>query len=469
MTKTSRCLADEQTWTETEVAQEAFADQRLGRRFRKLIEQLSQNIGQSIPVSCQDWANTKAAYRFFSNSRVGEEDILGGHFQGTRKRFREAEGKVLILHDTSEFSFEREDRERSKDLVRRLEPYTVCGILMHSSLAVTVQGLPLGMTAAKFWTREKFKGVNALKKKHQRMRMPPDQKESVRWLENMRQSSELLGDPGRCVQVGDRESDIFEFFSEAKRIGTHFLIRIHVDRLLTDGKAWVFQVMDEGMVRGHHWIEIRDKEGRSTPVMTAIKYQRLEIAPTTRQSRTRDPLMLTVIHVQEVGASKGRKKIDWKLITDLSVNSPQSAIEKIKWYGQRWKIELFHKILKSGCKVEDSKMQTAQRRSNLLATCCILAWRIFWVTMLKRIEPEAPPTRALSEVEISLLDQLKKDIPSEVTKKKTLSDYLLKIAKLGGYLARANDPPPGIIVMWRGLSRLMDIETGYILGAKRCG
>ena len=133
----------------------------------------------------------------------------------------------------------------------------------------------------------------------------------------------------------------------------------------------------------------------------------------------------------------------------------------------RWKIEVFHKILKSGCRAEDSKLQTAQRLTNLISVFCILSWRVFWMTMLNRSAPEAPPTLALTATEIALLDRLVND--KQQARRKTLSHYLTKIARLGGYLARASDPPPGNTVMWRGLSRLTDIAMGAMVGAEKCG
>lgn len=171
---------------------------------------------------------------------------------------------------------------------------------------------------------------------------------------------------------------------------------------------------------------------------------------------------MTVIHAGEKSEPKGREKIVWKLITDLPVRSRKEAIEKIKWYALRWKIETFHKILKSGCKAESSKLRTAERLTRLISVFCILAWRIFWMTMTNRFCMNASPSFVLTAVEINLLDQIKTGYA------KNLSDYLIKIARLGGYLARTSDPPPGNIVMWRGLSRLADIQLGYSL-AKNCG
>ncbi len=134
------------------------------------------------------------------------------------------------------------------------------------------------------------------------------------------------------------------------------------------------------------------------------------------------------------------------------------------------KIEVFHKILKSGCKAEDSKLRTAERLANLISFFCILSWRIFWMTMINRSVVSAPASLALSHLEVILLDRLVPDsFEPAIRKSAKLSTYLTKIARLGGYLARAHDPPPGNTVMWRGLSRLTDIRFGFELGARLVG
>ena len=321
----------------------------------------------------------------------------------------------------------------------------------------------------KFWTREKFKGTAALKRKINPTRVPIEKKESIRWLENLRQSTELLDDPGRCIHIGDRESDIYELFCIAQEVGTHFLVRTCVDRLAGDGDHTIADEMDEVAVKGLHRIEVRDEKGDPSEAILEIRYRRIRVLPPIGKQKRYPALTLTVIHAQERGTPKNRKKIDWKLITDLPVQSRKDAIEKLEWYAMRWKIEVFHKILKSGCKAEESRLRTAQRLANLISLFCILSWRIFWMTMLNRSAPTALPNLALTETEIALLDHLVRDKGQSASRRKTLSRYLTKIARLGGYLARANDPPPGNIVMWRGLSRLTDIGLGAMIGAEIVG
>jgi hypothetical protein len=464
-------------WVERETARCEFADVRLDRRFRELLVQIGDAVGESIPMACQDWANTKAAYRFFSNERVDEGDILEGHFQATHDRFAVSEDAVLVLHDTTEFSFQRESPDRigitysvnsGRDKKGRIRDHTVCGILMHSSLAVTTDGLPLGLTAVKFWNRKKFKGTAALKRKVNPTRVPIEKKESIRWLENLKQSTELLDEPERCIHVGDRESDIYELFCTASEIGTHFLVRTCVDRLAGDGDHTVSTDMAKAKIKGRHSIEVRDTNGDPALAELEIKYERLQLRPPIGKQKQYPPLELTVLHAQERGNPKNRKRIDWKLITDLPVRTLKDAIEKLKWYALRWKIEVFHKILKSGCKAEDRRLRTAERLVNLIAIFCVVSWRIFWMTMLNRSDPSADPSLALTKTEMQLLDHLIPD-KREPPDRDAISRYVVKIARLGGYLARASDRAPGNIVMWRGLSRLSDIELGAISAAQFVG
>jgi transposase-like protein len=457
-------------WIDEELAGCKFADVRLGKRFRTLVERLSEGVGETIPMACQDWANTKAAYRFLSNPRVGEDDILAGHFKSTRDRFRSSDGLVLVLHDTTEFSFRRENPEPigkigivggRRDRTGQAEFYTTCGILMHSSLVVTTEGLPLGISAIKFWSREDFKGTNALKKKINSTRVPIEEKESVRWIDNIQQTTALLADPPRCIHIGDRESDIYELFCTAHDANTHFLVRTCVDRLAEDRHHTISQQMETVDVKANHRIDVLDKKGQPSEAILDIRYRRIRVLPPIGKQRRYPELELTVIYAQEREAPSGRDPIDWKLITDLAVSTPLEAVEKLDWYASRWKIETFHKILKSGCKAEESKLRTADRLVNLIAVFCILSWRIFWMTMLNRSMSAAPTSIAFTDTECQLLDHLVPDPAKSRSAKKSLSSYIIKVARLGGYLARASDPPPGNIVMWRGLSRLTDIVLGF--------
>jgi hypothetical protein len=451
-------------WVERELGGCEFPDRRLKNRLGKLLGDLGQRIGDTLPLACRDWAATKAAYRFLDNPRVDEGTILGGHFAATKARFAATTGTTLVLHDTTEFSFQRNAPGAigSLSLIKgRHATHTVCGVLMHSSLVLTADGLPLGLAAVKFWTRKRFKGTNALKGRVNLTRIPIEQKESVRWVENLKQSTQLLDEPSRCVHVGDREGDIYELFCAARKAETHFLVRTCVDRLAGRGGTTISKKMAREPVRGEHEVEVRDDRGRVSTARVSLRFCRMTVHPPVAKRKRYPALSLTVIHAHERGTPAGREPIRWELLTDLPVEDLASAVEKLEWYAMRWKLETFHKVLKSGCQAERARLRTAERLTNLLAVFCIVGWRVFWLTMMNRATPEAPAEVAVTRTEIEILDRVAGcALPAT---ERTVAHYLAAIAKLGGYLARTKDPPPGNMVLWRGLTRLTDIQLGYEL------
>jgi hypothetical protein len=463
-----------EVWVEQELDGGEFPDQRLRARLGKLLGDLGQRVGDTIPMACQDWAATKAAYRFFDNPRVDEGVILAGHFAATTARVAATAGPVLVVHDTTEFSFQRNTPEGVgvlSLLKGRHARHTVCGMLMHSSLVVTTTGVPLGLAAVKFWTRKKFKGTNALKRRVNPTRIPIEQKESARWLENLAQSTQQLGDPSRCIHIGDREGDIFELFCAAHEAQTHFLVRTCVDRLAGRGGTTVAKKMAREPVRGCHEVEVRDDQGRVSTARMNVRFRRMTIHPPIGKRQRYPALSLTVIYARERGKPKGRKPIRWKLLTDLPVANLAAAVEKLDWYALRWKAETYHKVLKSGCQAEQARLRTAERLTNLLAVLCVVGWRVFWLTMVNRANPDAPPESVLTKPEIELLDRMAGAVPTHETPttKRTVHHYLMQIARLGGYLARAKDPPPGNLVLWRGLTRFTDILIGFELTSQGYG
>jgi hypothetical protein len=464
-----------QEWIKQELAAVKLPDARLEKRLQHLVEQMAAGLGRSIPLACQDWAATKAAYRFFSNERICEEQILAGHFEATRERLPQAEAPVLVLHDTTEFSYKREDMASvglvSKGSVRKDEHgrpvyFTTCGVCLHSSLVLTLEGLPLGLAAVKFWSRKTFKGRAARRKAH---RAPIEEKESLRWLENLRASTELFGQPQRCVHVGDQESDIFDLFGVAQQLGTHFLVRTRADRLANGGPQTVAEAVGQSPRRGLYRIAVRNRKGEQSEAVLEVRYQRLRIQTAKGKKKRYPEQTVTVIEAREQQTPPDRDRIDWKLITDLAVGSRQQAVEKVQWYALRWKIEIFHKILKSGCRAEQSRLRTTARLTNLLAVFCILSWRVFWLTMTNRIDPDTDPERVFTDLELRILDRLVNDKHTAHPRPHNLSHYLTKLARLGGYLARKSDPPPGNETIWRGLTRLVDIQLGVIMGAEVVG
>ncbi len=354
-----------------------------------------------------------------------------------------------MLHDTTEF-----DKLRAGRRGACASPYC----LRHPDafeLGRDHRGPAAGAGGHQVLDSGQFKGTRALKRSVNPTRVPIEQKESICWLQNVRQASALFEQPEHCVHIGDRGSDIYELFCEAHDAGAHFLFRTCADRLAGDGTQTVATYMQRARCRGLHRLEVRDSHGHCRHVVLELKYCRVRLLPPRAKQSRYPPLTLTVLQATERNPPADVEPIDWKLITDLPVTSRGQAIEKLDWYAQRWKIETFHKILKSGCRVEDSRLRTAQRLTNLIATLCILGWRIFWLTMIKRAAPEAPANLAFTQTEVELLDRLQ-PIPHNAADqdRPSLSSRLIQLARLGGYLARRSDPPPGNTVVWRGMARL---------------
>lgn len=470
-------------WLDDEVVSAGLPDKRLARRLRRLLDQMSATPGQPVPAACGDWASTKAAYRFFDNPRVTEHGVLAGHFAATAARCAASEGPILILQDTTEFIYSRAQPGKigftktiNAGRYKAGQPnvVTLCGVLMHSSLAVTLKGTPLGLTAAKFWTRTKFKGTWTLRRHVNPTRVPIETKESYRWLENLRQSMALVGTPERCVHVADRESDIYELFCLSQDLGTRFLVRVQTNRLAAapaeakpeDGAHRVFAQLSAASWAGRHRVAV----GQDETACVHVKFAAIETLPPVGKRKRYSPQLLTYIHALEVDPPADRPPIDWKLVTNLPVGDLVAAVEKLEWYALRWKAEVFHKVMKSGCRAEEARLETAERLAKFLALIAVVSWRIFFLTMSARTRPEAAPETALTLAEIATLDGIDAARAKPRILRRTLATYLLQIAMLGGYLARNHDPPPGNMVVWRGLTRLNDIALGVSIGTRRrCG
>jgi hypothetical protein len=246
------------------------------------------------------------------------------------------------------------------------------------------------LAAVKFWTRKHFKGTTALKRIVNPTRIPIEEKESFKWLENIRQATGLLQHPADCVHVADREGDIFELFCTAQEAGTKFLVRTCVDRLAKDGNTTIARVMRRVEVKGTHEIEVQDADGKKDKAILEIKYETIRVLPPSGKQAAYPELELTVIHARETSKPHQRERIEWKLLTNLPVYTLEDALEKIRWYGLRWKIEMFHKILKTGCRAEQAKLRTTERLSRLIAVFCILSWRVFWMTRSKESPLRSP-------------------------------------------------------------------------------
>ena len=354
-------------WVDEEISGAQMPDARLKARLGEIMRHLGKDVTNSIPSSFEDWAATKAAYRMLSNDRVDVQAIISGHLQATRRRVQQSEGQILVLHDTTSFTFDRlypEDVGFLGRLAGAEEETRICGMLMHASLAITQDALPLGLCALQFWNRQEFSKDQAAGRA---ARKRVEDRESHRWVEGLQQATALLqAESGRCVHIADRESDIYALFYAARELGTHFLVRTSTDRPTGNGQQTVEEEMADAPVKGLHRVFFRDRWGHAHEATMTLRHRRLRIRP-PQEHKELPELTLTVLHATERGAPLNRKPLSWKLITDLPVQSREQAIEKLDWYAMRWNIETFFKVMKSGCKAEGAQLRTAERLSNLMA------------------------------------------------------------------------------------------------------
>lgn len=453
-------------WSDQETEHCQFKDKRIGDRFRQILEAVGALPGESIPQICQNWAETKAVYRFLSNERVNAQDILSGHFHETSKRIAACAGPVLVLHDTSEFIFKRKDPKpigstRKLPSNERIKgafglSRTACGCLLHASLAITPEGLPLGLTATHHWSRREFKGCTAMKRKVNPTRVPITKKESQRWLDNIVRTHKVVDcNPQKIIHVGDREADIYELFSLCSEMHTHFLIRVCVNRLAEEST-----LSEELALSKEHFskrIEFDDAKGNRVSTRVNVKVKKLLLHPPIGKSSRYADLELTVVSAVEEKTPTDRDRIRWTLITNLPVKKKSDALDVLHWYKQRWKIEVYFKILKTGLGLESSKLRERKRLERWIALCSLVGWRIHWLTMLARESAVYPESRVFTHSECQILKRTGKLGDTD----KGIKVYLYALARLGGYLNRKTDPPPGIIVIWRGLRRLNELRKGY--------
>ena len=271
--------------------------------------------------------------------------------------------------------------------------------------------------------------------------------------------------------MADRESDIYELFCLAQDLGTRFLVRVQTDRLAApsvdeqpqDGAHRVFARISAVPWMGCHSV----RADQDDTVRVQVKFVAIEILPPIGKQKRYRPQRLTYIHATEIDPPADRPPIDWKLVTNLPVEDFAAAVEKLEWYALRWKIEVFHKMMKSGCRAEQARLETAERLTKFLALIAVVSWRIFFLTMSAREKPDAKPETVLTPAEIATIDDIDAARAKPRILRRTLAAYLLQIAMLGGYLARNHDPPPGNMVIWRGLTRLNDIAFGIEIGTRR--
>ncbi len=441
-----------------------LGDKRLNRRSVKIIEAMAANPEASVNSACGGWGDTIAAYRFFDNQAVEPSAILQPHVDATKQRAKE-HPVVLIAQDTTELDFSL----HPPDDAGCLNKEDRFGFYDHTHLAVTPDRLCLGVVGDEQFDR----APESLGKTKERKKLPIEQKESFRWLVGYRLASDLVDEcpDTQIVSVADSEADIYDIFLEAKRHPTpaDFVIRAKEERStperdLDAGPAVYRKVRDEvsaSAVRLRRTIDLPHTPKREAR-KAELEIRALHLAVKPPHARSGLPeVTLSVVLVEEVHGPQDGTDVSWLLVSTLPVDSVEEVLCVIDYYVARWPIEVYFRVLKTGCRVEEIQLETTSRVKNCLAFYKIIAWRVMYLTYLNRECPTLPCTAVFDDCEWKSVWRVttKQDLPE---KPPVLSEFMPLLAQLGGYNNRPNDPPPGPQAIWVGIRRMTDFAIAWL-------
>lgn len=432
----------------------------MNQRCQKLANILEQQPTLPLNQACDDWADAKAAYRFMANPKVSPARLLAPHCQRTVARLQ-AHPVVLAVQDTTFFNYTSHPQTAGLGEIGQKQHHQR-GFAMHTTLAVTPQGLPLGLLTQAFFTRPIGEPAHTSVRNRQ---LAIEAKESYRWLAALEQTLALVPDSIQVITICDREADFYEMFVRATEWHATLVVRARTDRLLAEAKAqslWakvgrqrrVGQLMVQSMGN-------RKQAARQATVSLRFCPVRLQ-PPRRATARTLSPVSLTAILVREEHPpAEIAEPIEWLLLTNTAIVTLDDVVRVIGWYTCRWQIEGYHKVLKSGCTVEDCRLQTADRLQNYIALMSVVAWRLHWLTYVNRAAPNQPCTLVLTTAEWQALYLRIYKTTAFPKKLPTVRQAVHWMAQLGGFLGRTSDGEPGITAIWRGWQRLQDMAATW--------
>jgi hypothetical protein len=454
---------DPQDWVEEELGTVAFYDERLKRRLFSLVREFYGDPQAPIPQACEgSAAKAKAVYRFFRNDKVCMDRVLCAHTESTIERIKPHK-VVLAVQDTTSLNYTTHPAMEGIGPIGTKAKGSI-GLLVHDTMAFTPEGTPLGLLNVQYWARD----PDDIGKKHRRKKLAIEEKESIKWLKSYRAVSEVqkLCPETMLVSVGDRESDIYEFFLEAAKNpqGPRLLVRCERTRNRTVGEMNLWEKMLKEPVGAIRIVRVPKKGSRpARDAKLEVRYARVKLkAP---KGTGYPSVEVWTVYAREIDYDPTTVKspLNWMLLTTVEVNNIEDACERLDWYTRRWGIEVYHRTLKSGCKIEERQLGLADGLEACLAIDMIVAWRIYHLTMLAREVPNVPCTVFFEEAEWKALYMFVNKNTKPLDKPPTLREAIRTLARLGGFLGRKSDGEPGTVVLWRALQRLDDITATCLI------
>jgi len=449
-------------WAEEEWGGACLGDERLRERLLILGRDFYARPQANLPQACQSRAKSKAAYRFFDHAEACMDVLRAPHYEATRQRIA-AEPLVFAVQDTTSLNYSTHlDTDELGPIGSKKEGSV--GLWLHSTLAFNAAGTPLGLLDVQCWARD----AAQFGKRHRRKDLPIEEKESVKWLKSLRQLAEVQRrtPSTRLVSVGDREADIYELFHAAGREDNApwLLVRADRDRLREDGQEHLWPWLAQQAVAGIQEVQVPRRGKQPARVARLeVRFAQVTLRPPHGKEALGE-LTLWAVLAQEVEAPQGVKEpLLWMLLTTCPVESFAGACQKVSWYTLRWGIEVYHRTLKSGCRIEQRQLGKAERIEACLAIDLVVAWRIFHLTKLGREVPDVPCSVYFEEAEWKALVAYTTHNPTPPQQPPSLREAVRRVATLGGFLGRKSDGEPGTQTLWLGLQRLDDLTAMWKL------
>lgn len=464
-------------WAEYEFGGAPLGDVRLSRRLVVSASAQAENPGRAFcGLAGGSNAMKRGHYRFIeqpetSDSAVTAEHILLPHREQTLRRMQ-AHATVLCIQDGSDLNYNGLAQCEGLGLIGKNQTKaTTRGLHLHSTLAVSDDGLPLGVLRAACTAPE----LKDAEDDEAPAEAPVGEKKTHNWIDGLRDCTAVAATmpQTKIVCVMDREADFFELFDAWRQEPrTDLLVRADHDRCTTeDSKLFAAVKACEPQMKFSLHIKrqsARPKKSKQKarpqrPERMAditLRYRRIELKPPAAH-KGKDPLELWIVHALEETPPPDATPVEWFLLTTMPVDGPEQAKTYLRWYCLRWRIEDWHRVLKSGCKVEKLQHDTAERLRRALAIHIVIAWRILLLTLLGRETPELPPEVFFDDFEVEVLGAYARYTQQQPPV--TLGAAALLVAKIGGYMARKRDSPPGHEIMWQGYTGLRTMCLGYAI------
>lgn len=451
-------------WIEAELGGTHLGDTRLTARLLQMTGQFYAKPTANIPEACGSVMAAKAAYRFLDNDAVEWKAILQGHYAATEERLRE-KSLILVAQDTTTLNYSTHPHTQGLGPIGT-DSDAVRGLMVHDTMAFTAQGTPLGLLNVQCWARDRIGS------RHERYQKPIEEKESYKWVESYQAVSAVQARcrKTRLVVVADREADIHEVFAAQAqtRFGAQLLIRAERSRnrkivLEEDRCEFLWPLLEAQPPIGSREILVPPSELRAARLASLVVRTLPVLLRPPRRKAHLPTVQAWAVLAQEVDPPTNSDGLEWMILTTVEVKTREDAYERLDWYARRWGIEVYHRILKSGCRVEARQMENAHRLSNCLAIDMIVAWRIHYLTTLGQETQDVPCTVYFTHSEWKALTTFVTQTKTPPAEPPSLNEAVRLLGKLGGHLGRTSDGHPGSEVLWRGMARLTDIEKAYTL------